>query len=488
MNTKSILKNIFNVLFSNLLTVFSGVIAGFVIPKILSVYGYGMYKTFTLYVSYIGFCGFGIIDGILLKYGNKDYEELDFKLMRTLFKWFIIFNAFFSVIMLIIAFFITDVDYSFLLIMMSINIFAVNITGYYQQISQITQRFKEYSYRKIIQSLANILLILLMFFIYFKCGEINYRFYVIAIVLVNFILSIWYLNTYKELTFGEKIEMKNTVNLIFSLIKIGLPLLFANLLSTLILTLDRQYVNILFDTETYAIYAFAYNMLALVTVAMSAISTVLYPLLKRTDEKTRENNYSKLNTVILIIVFMMIAIYFPLSLFINWFLPKYNESLEIFLVIFPGLALSSSITIVMHNYYKILNENNLYFLKSIVVLIVSAIANLFAYILFKTTISISIASIFIMFFWYLYVEQYFVKKYKYDWKKNFIYIIVMTIGFYIISKTCNSIIGFISYVIYFLVVTYIMFKKNILGFIKKVDFKNTKKYFFDIKKDDNDTV
>lgn len=77
--------------------------------------------------------------------------------------------------------------------------------------------------------------------------------------------------------------MRDTLPEIVHLIQIGFPLLFANLCSTLILTLDRQFVNVLFDNATYAVYAFAYNMLSLVTVATSAISTVLYPTLKRVD-------------------------------------------------------------------------------------------------------------------------------------------------------------------------------------------------------------
>lgn len=472
MNKKNMLKSIAQIVFSNCTTILSGIIVSFLIPKILSVYDYGMYKTFTLYVSYIGFCSFGIIDGIVLKYGNKDYDELDIELFRTCFKWYTIVNSIFSIIMIFIALCINDNNYSFILTMLGINVLAVNFTGYYQQISQITQRFKEYSVRKIIQSCTNILVVILLFLIYLKVGNINYRYYIISIVLINSILSIWYLYTYRKITFGKGIGLKNTKKLIISLIKLGFPLLFANLLSTLILTLDRQFVNILFDTETYATYAFAYNMLALVTVAMSAISTVLYPSLKRTDKDILKENFSKLNAIILIIVFLLISIYFPLAIFINWFLPKYNASLLIFRVIFPGLAFSSAITVVMHNYYKTINKNNIYFFKSVIVLVVSVISNVVAYVIFRTPISISIASIVTMIFWYLYVEQYFIKEYNYDGKKNFVYIIMMMIGFYLISMINNNIIGFIFYLIFFIIITIILYKTIILDIKNSFNLKN----------------
>ena len=150
----------------------------------------------------------------------------------------------------------------------------------------------------------------------------------------------------------------------FILLKIGFPLLFANLCATLILTLDRQFVNILFDTSTYAVYAFAYNMLSLVTVATSAIATVLYPTLKRSTKESMVENYPRLIALMLLLVFAANAVYFPLCWFVKWFLPKYNDSLVIFRIIFPGLAISSAVTVVMHNYYKVLGKIYVIFLRA----------------------------------------------------------------------------------------------------------------------------
>ena len=80
------LKNIVFVALSNCSTIVSGIVVGFLIPKILSVYGYGMYKTFTLYTTYIGFFSLGIIDGIVLDYGGFNYDELNCEKFRSFFK------------------------------------------------------------------------------------------------------------------------------------------------------------------------------------------------------------------------------------------------------------------------------------------------------------------------------------------------------------------------------------------------------------------
>lgn len=242
--------------------------------------------------------------------------------------------------------------------------------------------------------------------------------------------------------------------------QIGFPLLFANILSTLILTLDRQFVNILFDLKIYAVYAFAYNMLSIVTVATSAFSVVLYPALKRTTTEKIQYSYPYFIQIILILVSIALIVYYPLCIIVNRFLPNYIDSLIIFRIVFPGLIISSAITVVMHNYYKTLGKNIVYFYKSIIILVLSAVANIIAYVAFKSVYAISIASILVMLVWYLYVESYFVTIYNYKWKKNFFYMISIMTSFYLATSIHSIIISAFIYLISFLVITVLFYRKQ----------------------------
>ena len=460
MNKLKIFKNIGLVALSNITTVISGILVGFLIPKIMSVDSYGYYKTFTLYATYTGFFSLGMVDGIVLKYGGYNYDELNKRSFRSIFRVYILLHVFFFIVLCFISFFLNDSKYTFIIINLALFMVAGNITGFFQQISQITQRFKEYSARRIIQSLLNIVLVM-MLFIFFKVGyEIDYKIYTGIWVMINIVLMFWYIITYKDLVFGEGIRLKTIRSDVKSLIIIGFPLLFANLCSTLILNLDRQFVNILFDNSTYAVYAFAYNMLALVTVATSAVSTVLYPTLKRVSKEAMMGNYSKLIGTMLALVFGANILYFPLCIFIRWFLPKYSESLVIFRIIFPGLAITSAITVVMHNYYKALEENFKYFKKSIIILVLSAVANYLAYSCFKTTISISIASIVVMIFWYLFIEQFLINKTKSNRFKNLGYLLIMMMVFYGTTVIDNVYISMLLYLSVYVVVTYFFIGKE----------------------------
>ncbi|MBE5917925.1 MAG: polysaccharide biosynthesis protein [Pseudobutyrivibrio ruminis] len=469
MNSKTTVKNILKVSFSNILKLLSGVLVGFLLPKIIGVSDYGFYKTFTLYGTYVGLFAIGITDGIYLKFGGFDYSSLDRERFRFYSKLFISMELIFSAIVGLYAFIYLKGDNQFIGISTAIFLFGNNVTGYYQIISQITGRFDEFSLRTILQSLLTSVVVIALWILscYFNIS-ISYKIYTFLYVLIILALTIWYMITYKEITFGKSIKSFDETKIYFKFIKIGTPLLVANLCSTLILTLDRQFVNVLFDTKTYAVYAFAYNMLSLITTALAAISIVIYPVMKRMDNRKLMYNYPFFNAAMLVLIFGCLSIYYPLFGFINWFLPNYRESLPIFRVILPGVALSSTISIIMHNYYKTLDNEKRFFIKSVITLAISGLANYFAYMICGTTISISIASVLVTVLWYIFTERGIASLNK-TIIKNYLFIICMFIIFYWTTMINNWILGVLLYMVLFLIAVCAIYKSD-YRIIKKIFF------------------
>ena len=461
-NIKKTIFNVLKVASSNILNLLSGVLVGLIIPMILNTEDYGYYKTFTLYASYVGLFHFGIEDGIYLIYGGKSFGELEKTKFRFYSLFLIVLESLIAIIIMIGGILFLSPNLKFIFACVAIYLLATNISNYYQFISQITSRFNELS---IINTIKSVLIICSVLALYAltktNFDSVSFKTYTIMYVLANCIITVIYIFIYRKITFGKKIEQNQGKKDIFNFFKVGCPLLVANLCSTLILTIDRQFVNVLFDITTYGVYAFAYSMLSLITTAISAISVVLYPTLKQTNLEVLKKSYAKLVTIILCIVFGSLLIYFPLNIFIHHFLPKYNESLPIFKIIFPGLAVSSAITIIMHNYYKALGINFKFFVKSVIILVLSFIMNLVSFLIFRNTISISIASIITMIIWYIYIESYLIKHYKVSWKSNFIYMILMMISFYGITSIDNLYISFAIYLAIYLIITFLFFHRYI---------------------------
>lgn len=428
------------VAFSNIIKLVSSILIGFVIPNLLGLMDYGYYKVFVLYLTYIGLFHFGFIDGIYLKYGGIDYKDINKSKFRTYFRFLLSLETMITLIGLIVTLLFVDGEKQFIFSLLFLNLLATNLTTYYQFISQITSRFKEYSTRIIILAFTNIMIVAYMYLFDVK----DYKTYVTLIVGVNYLLLMWYVYTYKDITFGRSESINKNKKDIISFFSNGIPLLLANLAATFVITVDKQIVEIFFSVEEFGIYSFAYSMLSMITVVVSAVGVVLYPTLKKTNLNNISKNYTQLNRIIIVIVLMGLMGYFPLLWIIPRFLPNYTGSLIIFRIALPGLALTSSISAIKHNFFKITNKNINFFFISLIAISLNIGLNLGAYYVYKTTTAIAISSIIGISLWYVLTEIYMVKNHHVEWKLNSVILLLGVIAFYTITIINNFIIsGFI---------------------------------------------
>jgi O-antigen/teichoic acid export membrane protein len=256
MKNRSLGRNLFVVVFGRIVSLLSGVAVGFILPKILSITDYGFYKVFTLYAVYTSLLHFGFVDGILLKLSGKEYRELDTQRMRMLTRFFVFLELFISIAVLCVGGIVASGEYLFIVIMLANNMVFVNITTYYQFVSQAVQRFGEYSAKNIVVSIVKVLFVLaLLAFDACNVAEISYKIYLVGLNIIDFLIMLWYVAIYRDITFGKCESFINVKQEITSIFKSGILLTLAYQVSHLILALDRQFVNLLFSTEEFAIYS-----------------------------------------------------------------------------------------------------------------------------------------------------------------------------------------------------------------------------------------
>ena len=61
-------------------------IMNLILPKFISEYQYALWQTYLLYIGYVGILHFGLLDGIVLRYSQYDYDELDKPKIRSQFQ------------------------------------------------------------------------------------------------------------------------------------------------------------------------------------------------------------------------------------------------------------------------------------------------------------------------------------------------------------------------------------------------------------------
>ena len=458
-----IINNIIKVGIGNIFTLLAGFASGFILPKILGVTDYGYYKMFTLYCSYITILHFGYVDGIYLKFGDVAVTGFDKKSFRDYTKLIFLLEGIVSFILLLIsAFAISNSNYAFIFSFVAINILCINCTTYYQVLSQITQNFRELTIRNIIKSLLQIIacVSLLVIWLYYK-QNISYKLYLLIYTMIGYFLLIWYCKTY-HVIFGSVTDKRISIsrNDVLSCIKTGFPLTLSNLTSALILSIDRQFVSILFSTDSFGIYSFAYSILTMATTIISAISVVLYPYLKTEKSEMNPLSYERMSFFVLFISYGFTLLYFPLKYLIQVFLPDYVESLSILLVMMPTLAISSMLSIVCSNYYKASGKTNQFFIQSVSFLFLSLFFNYFAYKFFGTMIAISVASLLTIGFWYVVSDvRLFAKGSNRHWflcLVRYFFVILVSVLFIGLLNDSNN-WYFLLYSVLFIVLSFLYF-------------------------------
>lgn len=430
-------KNVLNIIKIAIISAISlgvSIFSGFIIPKILSPISYGYYQTGLLYATYLGIVPLGFLDGIILTYAGKKEEELPIYKFRFYWIVMLFLHLIVSGIFITIAFSAFSGPERWILAYLGVQLFFGNLTSFFSNISTLTSNFKTYNKISFTGTLLRftILILITLILIYKKEWLNDFPFYIaLAISLCPTIIMFFlYLFRYRAITidkiektiFNKKCESTH-------LIKIGLPLLISNLVILLILENDRQFVQIAYDIETYAIYAFAYSLLSMISKVLISISVVLFPELKKLDKKSVNDQYPSLIGTLCVIVSFLTLGFFAVKGVVSSWLTSYIDSLKIFRVILSSYILYSSSVIINQNFYKT-HQKNVYFMISSAISLVLAVGfNLFAHFVFHSTLSISVATLFALLFWFLSTSIPLSKSVQFkDWN-NYLYIIIYIIGF-----------------------------------------------------------
>jgi hypothetical protein len=148
-------------------------------------------------------------------------------------------------------------------------------------------------------------------------------------------------------------------------------------------------------------------------------------------------------------------------------LPKYSGSIFYLQVILPGLLVCSSITVLMHTYYKTLNKEVVYFWQSVVILLLAVATDLIAYYCFivplaqETPVLLTVASDVTIFIWYILCEGYLCKHYHIKhWKNDFFMLCAIGL-FVLISVYLTQWWGLLAYLISIVLLILLFYWKEI---------------------------
>ena len=363
----NIKKSIFKIFSANCLQLISGILVGFFVPVILSIEDYADLKTYTLYLSYIGLFHLGFIDGMYIKYGGKNINEINQNKLKAEHNIILLIEVIFTIIIVSIGLIVKNI----IIVLLGISIIPAILSTFYKSIYQATGEFKKYS--NIIYVYTIIYTIVNLFLVLIKNN--NYITYCISIFISYIASIIWcevsfYRNTKKVKTEYSKELIEN--------VKVGFFILLGNLSFVLFTGADKWFIKIFFTDNEFAYYSFAISMLNIINTLISAISVTFYNYLFNI-----ENKINKLKEYLIILGGMASASYFVLSIIVKMFMTKYIPSLSVIAITFATIPYIILINALFMNLYKIKKDEKKYFKIVVIMVIISIIYNIIAILIGK---------------------------------------------------------------------------------------------------------
>ena len=457
------LKNISYTLGANILTFLMGVIPGFVIPKVLGVEEFGYFKIFTFYITYVGITHFGFLDGIYIKYGAYEYEDIPKEKFRGYFRYLVLLQIIESLIAVgILQLFDLGADRKFILLLVIFNMIIMNITTLFAFIHQFTKRFKVFSINLILNKLIYVVGTLIL--IYFNF--LGYKEFILLQTMINAIILGIYIYNNKEIVFGSSERVLKNLKEYFSITKSGFFIMIGNFMAVIIIGLDKIFVDAFFTLKDFSMYSFSYTLISLFFILLNSLTTVIYPYLARMKQENFKEIYSNIRINLTILMSLTLPGYFVIREIVLFYLPEYKGILKILIFLVTTIIYSAQINILVSNYYKVLKETKGYTKNNMVALVLGLITNIIAYYCFRSVISIAVATLISFILWLLYSDLYFTKKINTSYKKAMILEFLVISLFLFSTRFENIFIGIIIYTVPLIIVLIIFYLKDIKSCIR----------------------
>ncbi|WP_374120910.1 lipopolysaccharide biosynthesis protein [Neobacillus sp. PS3-12] len=394
MNNKAFtfIKNFSYTLSSNLISLIISTVLVFIVPKLIGVEDYGYWQLYLFYSFYVGFLHFGWNDGIYLRYGGKEYKELNKELFFSQF-WMLMLSQIVigAIIIGISMIFTADANRLFILEMTALCMLIVNVRLMLVYILQSTNRIKEYAQITMMERVIYCVLILLCLLI----GIRQFKLLIVTDLIAKFIAFVYAMYCCRDIVFNKISTFTFNVGETAKNINAGIKLMFANIASMLIIGIVRFGIERSWDVSTFGKVSLVMSVSSLMMVFIDAVGIVMFPVLRRTSEDKLPELYTTMRITLMVPLLGLLIVYYPLEVILPAWLPKYSQSLMYMALLFPMCIYEGKMALLINTYLKTLRKEKLMLVFNLASVALSLILTLLFTMVFKS-LSLAIVSIVIL--------------------------------------------------------------------------------------------
>ncbi len=440
---------------ANITTLFITLIMQLFLPKILGVKEFSYWQLYLFYGTYIMYSSLGWCDGLYLKYGGKEYDKLNPRMIASQFWYLAIYEVLFSVIVSsALMFFVHGIDKRFVIILSFIST-AINILRYMlQYILEATNRIREYSTIIVLERILFLLFIVLCWL-----GKIDdYKFLIYGEVISRIIATFVGIFHCHGVIFARFLSPKNVLPEALDLIKGGYKLLCANFTSQLIIGVVRFAIEQKWGTIEFGKVSLTLSMSNMLITCISAIGIVLFPTLRRTNSQRLPKIYMIMRNMIAIPSLAILIFYMPIKSILTLWLPQYADSLKYLAILLPMCVFEGRTQLLINTFLKTLRKENLILYTNIITVLLSlGITGVSVYVL--ENMDIAVASIIFMLIFKCLISEFLLSKLlNIEIRKDFAMEIILTVIFIISSWVISGFFGLLLYTAAYAL--YLFLKRN----------------------------
>ena len=470
---KNLLRNFKYILSANFLALIISVILNLVVPKFIGLTEYSYWQLYVFYSSYVGFFHFGWIDGIYLKIGGEEYEELDKRSLGTQFYYLFILQLILGLSLFLVSyFFVSDMNKKIILIFTAVVLVFTNLKTFILFILQSTNRIKDYA--KL--SISDRYFYIITAMSYLILGGRNFFVLILLDIISRIIVVIWGMGVIKDILFSKRQKFKEVFNEIIDNIRVGSNLMFGSIASLLILGVSRLFVEQKWNIEVFGELSFALSISNMFMIFINAISTVLYPVLRRTEQSNLPELYVKVRSLFVPITLLLLLFFNPMSIILEWWLPEYQSSLFFMGILFPMIIYEGKVSLLVNTYLKTIRKEKKILVSNVITLFVALTTSFISVYLFDNINLTVISIMFSLAFRCVLAEKMLTKVLKINVdKENIIEGVLVTI-FIVSNVFLNNIISFLIYFLIFSLyigINYKVIKNSFRYFLLLMRPKNT---------------
>ena len=441
---KNLFKSLNYTVTANFLILGISIILNLVVPKYLGVADYGYWQLYVFYSGYVGFFHLGWIDGIYLKIGGEEYENLDKRSLGTQFRYLLLFELFLAVLISIYALlFVLDPNRQIIWLATAAMLVIANLKSYILFILQSTNRIKEYAklsrddrYLYLIGAVGYLLL-----------GGRNPLILIMMDVVSKLVVTLWGMILIKDIVTAKRQTFSFTIGEAITNIRIGSNLMLGNIASMLILGVSRFLVERRWSIETFGKLSFALSISNMFMLFISSVSVVLYPVLRRTNQSNLPQLYRHVRNIFVPFTLLLLLFFNPIRLVLEWWLPEYKSSLFFMGILFPMIVYEGRISLLVNTYLKTIRKEKIILISNVATLIVSSVLSLVSVYIFKSINLTVLTIIFSLAFRCILAETLLTKVMKINVNRENL-LEALLIGLFIGSNLILSNIG--SFIVYLL--------------------------------------